>query len=103
MPQQQSANEQEAALRRALIRVKPEYFSWPTEAQERYRVHMPEDDAFRIEQTVLNLLFDLQVDTKAQLRAAFDSFTPAQYLRFNSTMLPLHGIGEDYFFPNGFN
>jgi hypothetical protein len=27
MPQQQSANEQEVALRRALIRVKPEYFS----------------------------------------------------------------------------
>lgn len=100
MPQQQSAHEREAALRRALIRVKPEYFSWPTEAQERYRVHMPEDDAFRIEQTVLNLLFHIQVDTKAQLRAAFDSFTHAQYLLFNSTMLPLQGIGEDYFFLN---
>ena len=47
-----SASEQEAVLRRAIIRVKPEYFAWPVAAQERYRVGMPEQDAFRIEQTM---------------------------------------------------
>jgi hypothetical protein len=63
-------------------------------------VAMPEQDAFRIEQAVLRSLFDLQVETPAQLSAALDAFTPDQYLQFNSTLLPLRGIGEDYFFLN---
>lgn len=100
MSHQLSASEREAVLRRAIIRVKPEYFAWPVEEQERYRVGMPEQDAFRIEQTVVSSLFDLQVKTPAQLSAALDSFTHAQYLRFNSTLLPLRGIGEDFFFLN---
>lgn len=97
---QLSASEREAVLRRAIIRVKPEYFAWPVEQQERYRVAMPEQDAFRIEQAVLRSLFDLKVETPAQLSAAVETFTPDQYLQFNSTMLPLRGIGEDYFFLN---
>lgn len=95
-----SASEQEAALRRALMRVKPEYFAWPVADQERYRVGMPEQDAFRIEQAVVRSLFALQVKTPAQLHAALDTFTLAQYLLFNRTRLPLQGIGEDYFFLN---
>ena len=100
MPQHQAAREREAALRRVLTRVKPEYCSWLVEAQEPYRVHLSEDDAFRIEQTVLKILFGLPVDTKAQRNTAFDTCTPVQYLRFNETILPLPGIGEDYFFLN---
>jgi hypothetical protein len=97
---QLSASEREVVLRRAIIRVKPEYFAWPVAEQERYRVGMPDQDAFRVEQAVLRSLFDLKVATPAQLNAALETFTPAQYLQFNSTMLPLRGIGEDHFFLN---
>ena len=100
MAYQVSTNEREAVLRRAIIRVKPEYFAWPVEEQERYRVGMSEQDFFRIEQAVLRGLLDLKVKTPAQLSAALDAFTPVQSLQFNSTLLPLRGIGEDYFFLN---
>jgi hypothetical protein len=51
-----TAQDRVAALRRSLMRVKPEYFSWPIEEQESYRVAIPEDDWFRIRQTVLQTL-----------------------------------------------
>ncbi len=51
-----SARQKEAALRRAIIRVKPEYYSWSPEAQERYRVTMPEEDLFRINRALLQAL-----------------------------------------------
>lgn len=98
--QRRSVSEEEAALRRALIRSKPEYFAWSVEEQERYRVALPKHDAFLIEQAVVNSLFHLDVKTPEQLTAACDRFTLVQYLRFNRTMLPVRGIGEDSFFLN---
>lgn len=95
-----SAGEREAILRRAIIRVKPEYFAWPPDVQERYRVTMPDDDDFRIRQAVLKALFDIQVNTRERLHAACDAFNDAQYLLFNSTLLPIMGIGADSFFLN---
>ena len=100
MPQKQKVNEREPILRRALMRVKPDYFSWSLEAQEQYRITVPEDDTFHIQQVVLQGLFDMTRDTGAQLEAALDEFTDAQYLRYNATMLPIQGISEDYFFLN---
>ncbi len=49
-----SDEDETAAVRRALMRVKPDYFSWLQEDQEKYRATMPEEDDFRIRQTVLN-------------------------------------------------
>lgn len=100
MPKKQKANKRPVALRRAIMRVKPEYYSWSVEAQERYRVNLPEDVAFRIEQVVLKSLFDMTLETEAQLEAAYEEFTDAQYLQLNATLLPLQGIGDDYFFFN---
>jgi hypothetical protein len=95
-----SAGERAAVSRRTIIRVKPEYFSWPPDVQERYRVNMPDEDNFRIRQTVLKALFHIQADTKERLEAACDVFDEAQYLLFNSTLLPMMGIGADSFFLN---
>jgi hypothetical protein len=100
MSHQLSTSEEVVVLRRAMIRVRPDYFAWPVEEQERCRVSLPEQDAFRIEQAVVKSLFNVRATTPAQLTAAFDGFTPAQYRRFNRTMLPLRGIGEDSFFLN---
>ena len=48
------------ALRRAFMRVNPDYYTWSIEAQERYRVAMPEKDAFLIRQELFKALFGLR-------------------------------------------
>jgi hypothetical protein len=35
------------------MEVKPEYFSWTAEAQEKYRVTIPDEDMFRIRQALV--------------------------------------------------
>ncbi len=86
-----------AALRRALMRVKPEYFSWPVEQQESYRAVMPEEDWFRIRQTVLQALFQIDVKVPADMDAVLDDFNDGQKTEMTETLHPLVGIGDDYF------
>src|ERR1035441_2786044 len=97
---EQSAPRKETALRRAIIGVKPDYYSWPREIQERYRVTMPDGDMFRINQVLLKALFGIRVDTEESMDEAFDAFDDAQNVLFTGTLLPLLGIGEDNFFLN---
>lgn len=91
---------QEAAIRRAIISVVPDYFAWTDEAQERYRANMPDDDKFRIRQIVVNVLFGVKAATRDDLETALAAFDDEQYLLLNSTMLQLTGIGDDFFFLN---
>ena len=95
--EQLSIQNQKAALRRALMRVKPEYFSWSLADQEKYRVSMPEDDNFRIRQTILRSLFRIKVRTPKDINAALALFETWQYTLLNSALQPVRGIGEDYF------
>ncbi len=94
------SSKQEAAIRRAIISVVPEYFAWTEEEQERYRATMPDDDNFRIRQIVVNVLFDIKTATRDDLETALDDFDGGQYLLLNSAMLQLTGIGDDFFFLN---
>ncbi len=96
----QSESKQEAAIRRAIISVVPDYFSWSVEEQERYRATMPEDDHLRIRQVLLKILFGIKTISREDVEAALDCFTNEQYLLLNSAMLPLTGIGEDCLFLN---
>jgi len=89
-----------AILKRVVMRVKPEYFSWSVQAQEQYRVTMPNVDIFRIRQALLKNLFHISAETEAEIEEVFDAFDDDQYLLFNSTILPLTGIGDDHFFLN---
>jgi hypothetical protein len=95
-----SARQKEAALRRAIIRVKPEYYSWSTEAQERYRVTMPEEDLFRINRALLQALFGIRVNTEESMKAAIDDFDDARQVLLTETMLLILGIGVDSFYLN---
>jgi len=45
-------------------------------------------------------LLDIDVPTEAALEKVSDNFSHEQYLRFNSTILPLYGIGENDFYLN---
>lgn len=94
------SSKQEAAIRRAIISVVPDYFAWTAEAQERYRANMPDDDDFRIRQIVINVLFGIKTTTRDDLEAALDAFDGGQYLLLNSTLLQLTGIGDDFFLLN---
>ncbi len=95
-----SNSDKEAALRRTLMRVKPEYFSWSKDEQEQYGANIPEDEDFRITQSLYKILFNIDVSTEESVKVVNEDFSGADYLLFNSTILPLNGIGEDDFFLN---
>ncbi len=82
------------------MRVNPEYFAWSLETQERYRVSMPEHDAFRLRQQLLKALFGLHAKTDEELSEISDQFSDEQHLVFNRALLPAAGVGEDCFFLN---
>jgi hypothetical protein len=88
------------ALRRAFIRVKPDYFALCESEREHYRQHISKEDGFRIRQIVVKELFGLEINTAKELDSALDAFDDARYLRLNSALLPLQGIGDDAFFLN---
>lgn len=89
-----------AALRRAIIRVWPDYFSWPEAQRERHRQQRSREDDFRIRQSVVLSLIGRDLRSDDELEALLESFDDAQYLLLNSTLLPLQGIGADDFFLN---
>lgn len=90
----------DVALRRAIMRVWPDYFSWLESRQEQCRLQRSQEDDFRIRQAVVQSLFGCAVQTEEALDALLDSFDDAQYLLLNSTLLPLQGIGADSFYLN---
>jgi hypothetical protein len=51
------SSDQEAILRRAIIRAIPEYFVWSEMEQERYRLRVPEEQDFLIRQAVRSFRF----------------------------------------------
>ena len=93
-------SDQEAILRRAIIRAIPRYYLWPAPEQERYRLSIPKEQDFLIRQAVLRALFGIEVDTEEGMNEALNGFNDEQYLLLNSTLLPFQGIGEDKFFLN---
>src|SRR5262245_17070566 len=73
------------ALRRTLMRVRPECFGWPSSERDRYRVNIPDRDAAEIGRLLQEELFSF-ANTETDLDAA-------QLERFNAAILPLRGIG----------
>jgi len=87
-------------LRRAIIKFVPEYFTWNEKRQEEYRVRLPEEDAFNIRKFLMAELFSIAVKNEEEMDKAERHMTEAQWSTINGTMLPLQGIGENYFFLN---
>jgi hypothetical protein len=82
------------------MRVNQDYFGWSLEAQERYRVSMPDQDSFRLRQELVKTLFGLHAKTDEDLSAISDQFGDEEHLVFNRALLPAAGVGEDFFFLN---
>ena len=87
-------------LRRAIIKIVPEYLFWDKHRQEQYRVDTPEEDEFKIRQFLLKELFDINASTEDEVEEARREMSEAQCLKFNAILLPIKGIGEDFFFLN---
>ena len=87
-------------LKKAIIKFVPDYFSWDKKRQEQYRVDTPEEDAFKIKQFLLRELFDISVSNDDELEAAWRQMDEVQCSKLNATLLPIKGIGEDFFYLN---
>jgi len=87
-------------LKRAIIKFVPDYFSWDKERQEQYRVDTPEEDAFKIRQFLLRELFGISVSNADELEEARRAMNVVQCSKLNATLLPIKGIGEDFFYLN---
>lgn len=92
--------EMKPELRRAIMKFVPDYFTWNEKRQEEYRVRLPEEDDFNIRKFLLAELFGIAVKNEEEMDEAERHFTEAQWSEINGAMLPLQGIGEDYFFLN---
>lgn len=84
------------SLRRAVMKVRPEFFGWSRGAQERYGVAIPEDDRARLDRALLAELFS----RKARSARAADRLSPGERNLWNEALLPLVGVGEDAFYLN---
>jgi hypothetical protein len=87
-------------LKKAIIKIVPDYFSWDKKHQEQYRVDTPEQDAFKIRQFLLRELFDISVSNDDELEDARQAMNEAQCSKINAALLPIKGIGEDFFYLN---
>lgn len=89
-------------LRRAVMKARPEFFSWPVEQQERWGLAMPERDCACFDEALLAELFGRVHARQAEASAAADELPLDEKNLWNEVVLPLHGIGEDCFFLNEF-
>jgi hypothetical protein len=80
------------------MKVRPEFFAWTPERQERYGVSMTKEDEAAFDHALLAELFGRRYITRTDaVEAARDLTTEEQHV-WNETLLPLHGIGEDCFY-----
>ena len=86
------------ALRRALIKVRPEYFRWSPAQQECYGVTPPPADAAALNVALIKELFGRRISSRDAGVACVESLTRAELATWNEALLPHRGIGEDCFY-----
>ncbi len=87
-------------LKRAIMKFVPDYFSWDQTQQEEYRVQLPGDIDFKIRQFLLAEIYDITVVDEDELDDVWREMPTAKCSEINGIMLPLHGVGDDYFLLN---
>jgi hypothetical protein len=87
-------------LRRAMMRVRPEFFSWPRQKRERYGANLPEEDKHRLDQALMKELFGARVRSWKRGMSGGNRIPLRELNRWNEAILPLVGIGEDCFYLN---
>ena len=87
-------------LRRAVMKARPEFFSWSPEDRERYGADIPDADEAVINQVLLAELFGQKYHAPNKVRHAVRDMPIPLLARWNGIRLPFIGIGEDSFFLN---
>lgn len=88
-------------LRRALISVRREFFSWPPEQQLRYRAALPDEDRAAIVRALITGLSGTEGVAAQLVRQEQEGRLPLRLQnRINELLLPLTGIGADCFYLN---
>ena len=87
-------------LKKAMIKFVPDYFSWDKKRQEQYRVDTPKEDAFKIIQFLLRELFNISVSNDDEVEEVWRTMNEVQCSKINAALLPIKGIGEDFFYLN---
>jgi hypothetical protein len=87
-------------LRRAMMRVRPEFFSWPPQKRERYGASIPQEDKNRLDQALMKELFGARMRSWKRHMSGRKRIPLRELNRWNDAILPLVGIGEDCFYLN---
>lgn len=87
-------------LRRAMMRVRPEFFSWSRQNRERYGANLPETDRHLLEAALMKELFGARMRSWKREVDGNKRIPLRQLNRWNEAILPLVGIGEDCFYLN---
>lgn len=85
------------ALRRAIAKVRPEYFAWSAAEHEGYAVSIPEQDRDRLLQALFRELWGRKLRSPRAADRALSGLSADEQNRLNETLLPLLGIGADSF------
>jgi hypothetical protein len=88
------------ALRRAVMRVRPEFFGWTLERQSYYRVALPSSDRAALVSILLEGLPKAASAAGGGDDDAEERLSLRLQHRVNELLLPLVGIGDDAFFLN---
>ncbi len=83
------------ALRRAIMRARPDFYAWTDEEQLRYRMNMPDGERFLLERALLKELCGIDSDA---IDSAWRNLPAPDLDRINEALLPWDGIGEDCFY-----
>jgi len=87
-------------LRRAMMRVRPEFFSWSRQNRECYGANLPETDRHRLDAALMKELFGARMRSWKREVDGNKRIPLRELNRWNEAILPLVGIGEDCFYLN---
>ncbi len=87
-------------LRRAVMRVCPEYFTLPRDDREAYYGRLDSDRINALYAHLLDELFDIEATTHDEVDVAVSSLETSENKRLAAALLPLQGIGDDCFWLN---
>jgi len=88
------------ALRRAVMALRPGFFTWPLAERERFAAHLSRADRAALERVLLKELFGITAGTDHEVARAIDELDLDQCNVINSAVLPFFGIGKDSFYLN---
>lgn len=88
------------ALRRAVMALRPDFFTWSVEERERFAAHLSPAARAALERVLLKELFGIAAGPEHEVDDAIDALDLDQCNVLNAAVLPLFGIGEDGFYLN---